>query len=449
MRHIILNLTLVDLVGRIRKNEMARITVFYEGQPQKAARPPWDGGFVWKKDKDGNPWIGVACELDGASLWWPVKDHLSDEPDSLQINVTIPEGFFCVSNGKLQQRIKENGRETFVWKTLYPINTYNATIYIGNFKHFTLPYKKQDSILNLDFYVLTYNLDKAKSHFQQASEIIRFYEMRFGDYPWWNEGYKLVESPYKGMENQTAIAYGNDYKNWIGKNFDYIILHETAHEWWGNSVSASDYAEIWLHEGFATYSEALYVEHTEGYNAYLKYLNFYSLLIRNKQPLIGPFDVNYWKYRDGDVYFKGALLLHTLRNVIDNDSLFFDIIRTFYHENKYTVTSTKNFIELVNRMTGQDYGWFFGQYLYNRACPQLEWQYGPDKEDRSYELYYRWGNVNADFKLPVTVDADGKSRIIYPTSEIQVLKLSTGDPVTLNLFNSYIALKERFNLNPK
>jgi len=280
MRHIILNLTLVDLVGRIRKNEMARITVFYEGQPQKAARPPWDGGFVWKKDKDGNPWIGVACELDGASLWWPVKDHLSDEPDSLQINVTIPEGFFCVSNGKLQQRIKENGRETFVWKTLYPINTYNATIYIGNFKHFTLPYKKQDSILNLDFYVLTYNLDKAKSHFQQASEIIRFYEMRFGDYPWWNEGYKLVESPYKGMENQTAIAYGNDYKNWIGKNFDYIILHETAHEWWGNSVSASDYAEIWLHEGFATYSEALYVEHTEGYNAYLKYLNFYSLLIR-------------------------------------------------------------------------------------------------------------------------------------------------------------------------
>ncbi len=422
------------------------ITVYYEGKPVIAPKPPWEGGFVWKKDRDRKPWIGVACELAGASLWWPLKDHISDEPDSMRLSVTVPAGLFCVSNGMLQNRTVRDDRETFTWKTNYPINSYNVTLYVGNFRHFQLPCPTGDTVYPLDFYVLPHHLEKARTHFQQAVDIIQFYESAFGAYPWWQEGYKLVESPYAGMEHQTAIAYGDDYKNMPGQDFDYIILHETAHEWWGNSVSAGDYAEIWLHEGFATYSEALYIEHTKGYQAYLNYLSFYSIFIKNKRPMVGPSGVNFWDYKDTDVYMKGALTLHTLRNTIDNDSVFFDIIKTFYDRHKYAMVTTQDFIQIVNEKTGADLNWFFNQYLYSRVCPQMEWVFKSNPATGDNEFWYKWNNVESDLRIPVVVKSGSSVYTLYPEKKIRMLNLRKENTLTLNTKNAYISLKNNKSL---
>jgi aminopeptidase N len=430
----------------MHKGEKHTLTVYYEGKPKVAPRPPWEGGFVWKKDRDRNPWIGVACEIAGASLWWPVKDHISDEPDSMRISVTIPGGLFCVSNGKLIARSEQNGRETFVWETHYPINTYNATLYVGNFRHFTLAPPREDTLLPMDFYVLPYHLEKAMTHFMQAGDILNFYESVFGEYPFKEEGYKLVESPYEGMEHQTAIAYGDKYRNLFRGGFDYIILHETAHEWWGNSVSIGDYAEIWLHEGFATYCEALYVEHVYGHEAYRRYLSFYAMLIRNKRPIIGPYDVNYWNYKDTDVYMKGALILHTLRNLIHNDPLFFDIMHTFYETYKYSIASTKDFIHIVNEKTGCDLTWFFNQYLYSRVCPCLEWHLVRSRMTGQNEFRYRWNNLSADFHLPVRIQYGKQKSILYPSRSVQTIMINTDGDVSINTDDSYISLKKNKSL---
>jgi len=437
--------------NHIQKDKSVSIRVYYHGKPKKAPEPPWKGGFVWKKDKEKNPFVGVACEHTGASVWWPVKDHLSDEPDSLKINITIPEELFCVSNGRLIEQKKLNGKNIFTWETSYPINTYNVTLYIGNYTHFSIPYKKNDTTYKLDYYVMPYNLEKAKSHFKQVNGIINFFEDKFGEYPWWKDGYKLVESPYQGMEHQTAIAYGSGYKNEKVDSFDYIILHETAHEWWGNSVSVSDFAEIWLHEGFATYSEALYVEHIKGYEEYLNYIYFYSLFIKNKRPLIGPYNVNYWDYNDGDVYTKGALLLHTLRNVIKSDTLFFDILKSFYDQSKYKTATTKEFITLVNRKTGRDLTWFFNQYLNSRVCPQLEYNFVYYTENEEYEINFKWNNVNSDFMLPVEVETgSGKKYILNPSDTIKSIIVNHEEKIFINPRESYISLKrnkKQFNRN--
>jgi aminopeptidase N len=266
-------------------NEKAKIRVYYHGKPVIAKKPPWEGGFVWKKDKNKNPWIGVACEVAGASLWWPVKDHLSDKPDSMKLNFTVPAGLMCVSNGHMVDSVPLMNKTKYTWKLTYPVNSYNATLYIGKFSHFSMPYQGADTSFNLDFYVIPQHLEKAKEHFLQVQSILHFYESAFGPYPWPKDGYKLVESPYEGMENQTAIAYGNNYNNFINA-FDQIILHETAHEWWGNSINVPDYAEVWIHEGMATYAEAMYTEHNYGHNFYLSYLKFYALLIRNKKTVV-------------------------------------------------------------------------------------------------------------------------------------------------------------------
>lgn len=422
------------------------IEVIYSGKPEVAKKPPWEGGFVWKKDKSRLPWVGVACEVAGASLWWPVKDHLSDEPDSVRMRFTVPKGLFCVSNGRLTDRVAKGDKETFTWKVSYPINTYNVTVYVGDFEHFQVPYTSDSCVMDLDYYVLPYNQEKAKEHFMQTNDILAFFESVYGAYPWIDDGFKLVESPFEGMEHQTAIAYGHGYKNEYPGYFDYIILHETAHEWWGNSLSVADYAEIWLHEGFATYSEALYTEHIKGYEEYLRYLRVEALFIKNKKPLIGPYDVNFWDYKDGDVYMKGSLMLHTLRNSIANDTLFFNIIRTFYQEHKYSIATTNDFIALVNSETGFDYGWFFDQYLYSRVCPKLEYSYFRGENENEVILNYHWTNVNADFELPVEIRIDDQPHYIYPSPEVQAVKFSAPDGFYINANESYIAVEENIEL---
>ena len=420
----------------IPANQVQQIQVYYEGKPMKAKRPPWDGGFVWEKDKNGNPWVSVACQGLGAHIWFPLKDHLSDEPDSVRISMTIPKGLFCVSNGKLIQQTKNEKTETFVWKTSYPINTYNITFYVGDYVRFTLPYKNKDFKSDLEFYALSYDVDKAKTQFKQAAEVIAFYENHFGSYPWWNDGYKLVESSYLGMEHQTAIAYGNRFRNDYG-TVDYIILHETGHEWWGNSLSCKDNAEIWLHEGFTTFCDALFMEEKMGYDFYLNMMRYqYGITIRNKRPVIGPFNVNYSNYKDSDPYGKGALVLHTLRNIMDDDKLFFDILKTYYQKYQYSIVTTKDFINIVNEMTQKNYDWFFNQYLYSRVCPQLEWyseyNFGTDETI----LKYKWNNVGTEFKLPVVVETDYGKTIIFPTPEVQQQVFRRGVEIKVNPYFS-------------
>jgi len=434
------NAVFVTMGRNIKTTESLKITAFYHGKPQSAKRPPWEGGFVWEKDKNGKPWIGVACEVDGASLWWPVKDILSDEPDSMAMSFTVPRGLMCVSNGKLADSINSGNKTTYLWKVSYPINSYDATFYIGDYRHFSIPYKGLDTSFNLNFYVLPYNLDTARSHFRQTADMLHFYESVYGPYPWPRDGYKLVESSYEGMEHQTAIAYGYGYKDYYGM-YDFIILHESAHEWWGNSVTVPDYAEVWIHEGFATYSEMLYLEHNYGHQMYLKFLSYYAMLIKNKRPVIGPHDVNYWDYKDGDVYMKGALMLHTLRNSIRNDSVFFDILKSFYDRHKYKFAVTKDFINLVNEKTGKDYAAFFDQYLYTRTCPELQWEYTYNEEKRKNELYYRWTNAIKGFTIPIKVITDSETIFIHPETTTQKVEMHIDKNIKMNTEGSYIALK--------
>jgi aminopeptidase N len=328
--------------------------------------------------------------------------------------MTVPEGLDVVSNGILEKHASLPGKEIFTWSTHYPINVYNITFYAGKYEHIADTMVTGEGILNLSYYVLPEHIDKARDHFRQVKDVINIYSGAFGPYPWIKEGYKLVESPFEGMEHQTAIAYGSGYTNlpWLGG--DYIIVHETAHEWWGNAVSVSDFSDIWLQEGFATYSELVFAEKKKGYDTSLRYANFWlGSTINNKYPVVGPRDVNYWDYRDGDVYGKGALILHTIRNIINDSTLFFDIIRTFYRERAAgSHVTTADFREVVERKTGKNWEKFFEAYLYNRKVPVLKWYYGSydfGKENGSSNglsvpfVAVKWINVPEGFIMPVTL----------------------------------------------
>ncbi len=405
----------------VPKQNTIGVTIHYHGIPEDARRPPWRGGFVRKEDDLDNPWWGVACQSEGASSWWPCKDVVNDEAERTTINLDVPPGLTAVSNGHLGYGwVPENdtNRTTFEWRVNYPINTYNITFYIGKYKLLrdTFDSKVTGKKLPLNHYVLEQHYDKAVDHFKQLKDHLAVYEELFGPYPYYNDGFKLVESPYAGMEHQTAIAYGNKFKNnYLG--FDYIILHETAHEWWGNSLTAYDLAEGWLHEGFATYAECLYVEKKFGYQAYLDYLRNYRWTIINRRTLVGPYGQRYFNYKDGDIYTKGAWTLHTLRETINDDSVFFDIIKTFATRYAYKNVTSKDFISIVNEKTGADYQWFFEQYLYNRFVPELEYCKSNGK------IYYRWNRdfTHVDFRLPVVLCDTLGSRYdtIIPTGGIK------------------------------
>ncbi|UKN00113.1 M1 family metallopeptidase [Paracrocinitomix mangrovi] len=417
---------LVKMKETVLISSHSMIEVFYHGKPDKARRPPWEGGLVWKK-KNGKHFCGVSCEDNGSSIWWPGKDHISDKPDSIRAKYTVPKGYTCVGNGKLVEHQRTfDGFEKFTWKTSYPINHYNISFYLGMYEHFQLEYDNPSSKLDkLDFYVRSENVAKAKLHFRQAVKILKVYEEVFGPYPWWKDGYKLVESPYEGMEHQTAIAYGSKYKNEKYLNYDYIILHETAHEWWGNYVTACDMSDLWIHEGFATYAEMLYEEKTEGQKSYeLSYLINRSMSL-NKRPIVGPKNVFYTNYKDNDIYNKGAVVLYMLRKTIgDND--FFKIIKKFATEYYKSCVFTEDFMALVNKETGKNLDWFFEQYIYRREAPELIYAYGANA-DNEMEFRYKWNpaNTNANFKLGVSVQIGSKKLTLFPTHEVQKVSVKT------------------------
>ncbi len=395
------------------------VKVTYQGKPVVAKKPPWNGGFVWEQDEHKKPWVGVACESEGASIWWPLKDHTTDEPDSMRMHFTVPKSVMAVGNGTFEGKVAQEELTTYNWFVSYPINTYNVTVYLGDFVKFTDTYTGiNGKELALDYYVLPYNLDTAKVHFKQVSPILKVYEEKFGEYPWYRDGFKLVESAFAGMEHQTAIAYGNGYKNDADSVTDYIILHEIAHEWWGNSVTVHDLSDVWIQEGFATYAEALYMESKGGTEAYEEEMLWSRIMIGNKYPVIG-IEGRRWfdSKKNGDVYGKGAWILHTLRKHLENDSLFFDIIHTFYESNQYKIVKSNDFITLVNQKTGSDYNWFFDQYLFNNYAPELEYKF-----TEFGTVFYRWVNTEESFnQIKLNLTVNGSKYVITPTNKVQEL----------------------------
>ena len=420
------NAVFIDFSEIIKKGENVKFRVNYEGKPRKAVNPPWDGGFSWDYDKNKNPWIGVSCQGLGASSWWPCKDHQSDEPDSMRITCTVRSPLKVVSNGKLISNksgydLKLKSKvNTSSWFVSYPINNYNVTLCAADYAHFSDYYLSNSDTLFLDYYVLTYNETKAKEHFKQVKPMLECFEEYFGQYPFINDGFSLVETPYLGMEHQSAIAYGNNYlpgyngnKNFIaGLDFDYIIVHETGHEWWGNSITTNDIADMWIHEGFCTYSEVIYVECMYGYETMLEYVNNQKRFVRNDKPIVGPYNVN--KKGSNDMYQKGSLMLHTLRNLINDDELWFSILKGISIDFKYKVLDGKDIIEYINRKVDFNLSLFFNQYLFNSKIPILE--YKIQKEGREYVLLYRW-NAIKDFDMKLLINDGEKNIWISPNSE--------------------------------
>jgi aminopeptidase N len=387
----------------VQQGTQGSIKVYYQGAPIVAARPPWDGGFTWTTDKEGRPWIAVSCEGIGASLWWPNKDHLSDEPDSMRIYCEVPESLMCVANGNLISTQKVPGAyKGYEWKVSYPINNYNVSLNIAHYAHFNDVYVSQKDTLALDYYVLTYNLDKAKAHFEQVKPMLACYEQLFGPYPFWNDGYAMVETPYWGMEHQSAVAYGNNYKNneW---GFDFIIIHESGHEYFGNSLSVADHAEMWIHEAFTTYAEALYLECVSGgdFKKSIAYLETQKKRIANKEPILGPMGVNYHHWKDSDMYFKGTWMLHTLRSVVADDQRWFATIKKYTETFKRSIVNTEQTIDFFSRETGKNLRPVFNQYLRYAAIPKLK--YYTEKKGKKLTFFYRWEAAEPGFNMPVKV----------------------------------------------
>ena len=407
----------------ITKDELFDFTVYYSGKPQGADNPPWSGGFTWSKDKNGRDWVAVSCEGEGARIWWPNKDHITEEPDSVRMAFTVPSNLVSVSNGQLISTIdKEDNKTTYEWFVNNPINNYNISVQIGNYVTVQDTFIKGSKVHYMDHYVLDYNEEVGKNYFLQAKEVIRFYEKYFGDYQWWDDGYKLIEVPYLGMEHQSAVTYGNGFSIYNGLRsdswpmygvMDPLIIHETGHEWFGNSVTAIDPTHIWIHEGLQVYSEALYFEDKfDSYPVSVDYMKSIKSRIQNKIPIVGPEDENYWAL-NGDTYMKGAWVMHTLRSAINDDPTWFAILKEFMVENAKSHVNTEDFFKKVKEKTGNNYSYFSEQYFYTPNQPELEY-YQTDSN-----FYYRWNNVNDNFVMPMGLLVNGIEKRVLPSQEFQ------------------------------
>ena len=424
--------------------------VYYHGVPQEAKNPPWDGGFVWRKDEMGRDYISVACEGDGCGLWWPLKDHISDEPDNgASMTFTVPEDLYCVSNGRLISTSEnpENKTKTYTWEVLSPINNYNISVQLGNYVLLQdTVYRDNGNLETMNHYVLDYHKDVASTVFPQARQVIRFFEKYYGDYQFWNDGYKLVEVSYLGMEHQSAVTYGNVWNNWGGDHrswtkdyygiIDGLLFHETAHEWWGNSITATDPAHVWIHEGMATYSESVFIEDQLGYNVMIDFMLRKRNGIRNKLPIVGPENQNYWAF--GDSYNKGAWALHTLRHLIDNDILWWDILKSFAVNNAKSNVNTEDFQRHVEEKYGSSMSYFFKQYFYDNKIPLLE--YYQDKG----KLYFTWKNVHESFVMPLDIEVNGVEKRITPKSS-RVNSISIKDFSVIHIRDWEFLIEKRKN----
>jgi len=440
------NAYFIKLRQKQKKNHINYVKINYEGFPKEAIRAPWDGGLSWTKDENGNHFIATSCQGLGASVWWPNKDHMYDEVDSMLISVNVPKNLTNVSNGRLKKVTDyKNDTRTFDWFVSNPINNYGVNINIGDYVNFSEVYKGEKGDLDIDNYVLSYNLEKAKKQFKQVPMMIEAFEYWFGPYPFYEDSFKMVEVPYLGMEHQSSITYGNKYKNgYLGKDlsgsgwglkFDYIIIHEGGHEWFANNITYKDIADMWIHEGFTCYSENLYVDYFFGKNASAEYVLGTRGGISNKKPIIGQYNIN--REGSGDMYSKGANLLHMIRQLCKDDEVWRQTLRGLNKEFYHSTVTTDEIEKYISESIGMDLSKVFDQYLRDFRIPIFEYEISDDGI-----LTYRWNNVIYGFDMPVEIIVNSEYYTLYPNEEFKDIKIGS-DKISVN--NNYYV----FNKNLK
>ncbi|MDX1830241.1 MAG: M1 family metallopeptidase [Lutibacter sp.] len=418
----------IQLKNKQQIGDKNEITIFFEGKPRIAVRPPWDGGLTWKKDSNGKNFIATSCQGIGASIWWPCKDHMYDEPDSMVINITTPNNLMDVSNGRLKDvTINKDSTKTFHWVVRNPINNYGVNMNIADYAHFSEKYKGEKGVLDCDYYVLKENLDKAKKQFKQVPKMLKAFEYWFGPYPFYEDSYKLVEVPYLGMEHQSSVTYGNHYENGIlgedlsgtgwGLKFDFIIIHESGHEWFANNITYKDIADMWIHEGFTAYAENLYLDYYYGKKASSEYVIGTRKRIKNDKPIIGCYNVN--NEGSEDMYYKGANMLHTLRQLVGNDTKWREILRGLNKEFYHQTVTTKQIEDYLSQHTKINLSAFFNQYLRDIRIPTLAYKISNNT------LTYRWINIVDNFDMPIKVTMNNSKKWIFPTNNWKELKLDS------------------------
>lgn len=437
----------IDLPDTMAPGEVNTLRIHYHGTPKEARNAPWDGGWVWAADGLGNPWISVACQGLGASVWYPCKDHQSDEPDDgASLHITVPDTLAAVGNGRLKSTIRnENRTTTWHWSVSVPINTYNIIPYIGKYAHFNETLDGAEGPLDLEYWVLQQDLEKAREHFKQVPRILECFENMIGPFPWYQDGFKLVQAPYLGMEHQSAIAYGNGFMNGYrgmdlsrsghGSDWDYIIVHESGHEWFGNSITTADIADMWVQEGFTVYTEVAYVECTKGVQAANEYLIGMRNNIVNDRPVIGPYGVN--EEGSGDMYYKGAAVIHMLRAIMNDDAAFWKMIQDLNHRFKNSIVTSAQIEQFMDDHIDHDLGSFFDLYLRTTRVPRLEWRI----EDR--RLSYKWTGVPPGFSMPVDVSIRGDRFRLQVTTEWQQLPGRVSKKASLEVDPKYYVTSGR------
>ncbi|HEY3430761.1 MAG TPA: M1 family metallopeptidase [Cyclobacteriaceae bacterium] len=418
------------------------VTIEFSGKPTVAKNAPWDGGFSWAKDAHGKHFIATSCQGIGASLWWPCKDHMYDEPDrGMTIHVNVPGDLIGVSNGRLKkQKTEKDKTKTFTWVVVNPINNYGVNLNIGDYANYTEKYKGEKGLLDMDFWVLKSNLEKAKEHFKDATRTMEAFENWFGPYPFYEDSYKLVEVPYLGMEHQSSVTYGNKYqKGYLGQDlsstgwglkWDYIIVHESGHEWFANNITYKDIADMWIHEGFTMYSESLFIEHFYGKEAGAEYSRGVRFGISNQTPLIGNYGVN--SEGSGDMYNKGNNMLHTLRQVVNNDDAWKAMLRGLNKEFYHQTVTTKQVEDYIAKSLNLNLTGFFNQYLRDNRIPVFEYLV------RDGNLTYHWSNCIRSFDMPVKVYVNGKALLLKPTVQPKTEKLEGKEAVVTVDKNYYV-----------
>jgi aminopeptidase N len=430
------------------KGDINEIKVYYSGYPKEAVRAPWDGGFSWKKDSNGKHFVATSCQGLGASVWWPNKDHMYDEVDSMAISITTPKDLMDVSNGRLLKVVENKDSNTYHWYVANPINNYGVNVNMGDYVYFGEIYHGEKGKLAMDYYVLRDNEEKAKEQFKQAPMMMEAFEHWFGPYPFYEDGYKLVEVPYLGMEHQSSVTYGNQFKNgYLGKDvsktgwglkFDFILIHESGHEWFANNITYKDIADMWIHEGFTAYSENLYVDYHFGKEAASDYVIGTRDNIQNDKPIIGVYDVN--QRGSGDMYYKGANMLHTIRQLVNDDEKWRTILRGLNKEFYHKTVTTKEIEDYISSTTGIDLAHFFDQYLRTAKIPMLEYQV------KGKQLRYRYTNIVNGFDMPLKINVNGTEDWFHPTSDWKS-KSFKKDVVSVNVNrNFYVEHKKNLIL---
>ena len=442
------NVYYIEFPSLLKKDSVYKLVLVSHGNPTVAVTPPWDGGWIFSKDNMSRPWMSVACQGLGASVWFPCKDHQSDEPDSAFINIAVPDTLMAVANGKfLGKQSFSSGMMTYRWAVRNPINNYNIVPYIGKYVNWTETLNGEKGNLDCSYWVLDYNLEKAKEQFKQVPKMLKCFENWFGPFPFYEDGYKLVEAPHLGMEHQSAIAYGNKFQNgYLGRDlsgtgwgdkWDFIIIHESGHEWFANNITTNDIADMWVHESFTAYSETIFTECEYGKEAANDYVIGTRKRIQNDIPVIGPYGVN--QEGSGDMYYKGSNMIHTIRQIINDDEKFRQILRGLNKEFYHKTVTTKQVEEYISKQSGIDFTKTFHQYLRTTQIPMLEYKLSGD------QLSYRWTNCIAGFEMPVKIWQNDTDYTITPSTAWKTKNLETKNVEEIKADRNYYVKVKKVN----